>query len=280
MNCSIYRNIFLDKTDEEIWVLTLESKILNIETRKEINDFLVNFDKYARLNKKPKCLIITGKDKFFCIGADLKEVQLLAKNLNSSDMSRFIHSGRSIIKDIMSLPVITIAAINGYALGGGLELAMACDFRVTTATYEKILGLPESTLGFSPGWLGTVLLPRIVGLSKAKDLILSGRKIDPAYAKEIGLIDEIFEVGIPESEPIKLPDLLKEAKLFTTRFNNVEAEVIRILKRNFLTKRYLGIYDSSFAEESKREEEDFIECFKNGCAKKGIEKFFALRKKK
>lgn len=271
-----YKNISFNKENENIWLLTLENKILNAETREELNDCLCRIN--PTITGKPKVLIITGKDKFFCVGADLSEIKELAENFDEVKIKEFLKSGRNIMFNILGLPIITIAAINGYALGGGLELALSCDFRICASNADArdsivpgdFLGLPEATLGFPPGWLGTVLLPRIINPVKAKKLILTGQKVAPYKALELGLIDDIANLGF----------LIPHAQFFASQFLENEYEVVRILKRNFQMKHCRGFNDSSFAQEAEREKEDFIECFRKGFAKIGIEKFFASRKKK
>ncbi len=266
-----YKNISICKDNELCWVLTLNSKILNLETRRDLINFFSNF--YPEAEKKPKALIITGKDNVFCAGADLKELKFLADNFNEQGLREFLKSGRDIMYKILNLPIITIAAINGYALGGGLELAMACDFRFaahpnSASLPDPILGLPEANLGFPSGWLGTVLLPRIVGMNKAKNLILSGKKISPCQAIKIELIDDIFD----------RERLVDYVKAFSGDFSDFQ--VIKILKENFRKQRFWGSDDFDFIKEAILEEEAFIECFRNDSAKRGIEKFFASREKK
>ncbi|CAL8254668.1 unnamed protein product [Merluccius merluccius] len=123
----------------------------------------------------------------FCAGADLKERALM--NNAASDM--FVHRLRSLMTDIASLPMPTIAAVDGAALGGGLELALACDMR--TATYSAQMGLIETTRGLIPGAGGSQRLPRVVGISLAKELIFTGRRVGGQTALELGLVNRAME---------------------------------------------------------------------------------------
>jgi methylglutaconyl-CoA hydratase len=123
----------------------------------------------------------------FCVGADLKERS--AMSLKESAI--FVDSLRSLFNDVETLPMPTIACISGFALGGGMELALACDMRV--ADSSAVLGLPETSLGIIPGAGGTQRLPRIVGIAKAKELIFTARKIDLKEAKAIGLVNIAVE---------------------------------------------------------------------------------------
>lgn len=123
-------------------------------------------------------------DKVFCAGADLKE----RATMPDSEVPLFVKKLRDSFHAVSKLPVPTIAAIDGAALGGGLELALACDIRV--AGEKALLGLPETALGIIPGAGGTQRLPRVVGVAKAKELIFTAARLSPKESKEIGLIAE------------------------------------------------------------------------------------------
>ena len=131
-------------------------------------------------------VILTGAGRSFVAGADIAEM----KNFNSIDGKKFgVHGGEVFLKlENMSKPVI--AAINGFALGGGCELSMACDIRL--ASEKAKFGQPEVGLGITPGFGGTQRLPRIVGISKAMELILTAKTIGAAEAKAIGLVSEVY----------------------------------------------------------------------------------------
>jgi len=131
-----------------------------------------------------RCILITGAgEKAFCAGADLKE----RRTMDPALVPEFVRNIRALMDDVESLPQPTIAVVNGFAFGGGTELMLACDLRV--AAEEARFGLTEVTLAIIPGAGGTQRLPRLVGKSRAKDLILTGRKLDAAEAKEIGLVN-------------------------------------------------------------------------------------------
>ncbi|XP_072372926.1 methylglutaconyl-CoA hydratase, mitochondrial isoform X1 [Scyliorhinus torazame] len=123
----------------------------------------------------------------FCAGADLKE----RAKMQASEVGPFVSKARSLINELGNLPMPTIAVLDGAALGGGLEMALACDIRVA-ATSAK-MGLVESKLAIIPGAGGTQRLPRIIGVSQAKELIFSGRVLDGAEAKAIGLVSHVVE---------------------------------------------------------------------------------------
>jgi enoyl-CoA hydratase/carnithine racemase len=133
-----------------------------------------------------RAILITGSgDKAFCAGADLKE----RKTMPVDRVPAFVRNIRRTMDDVEALPQPTIAVVNGFALGGGMELLLACDLRVAAAHAQ--LGLTETTLAIIPGAGGTQRLPRLVGRSRAKDLILTGRRIDAAEAERIGLVNRV-----------------------------------------------------------------------------------------
>jgi enoyl-CoA hydratase/carnithine racemase len=142
---------------------------------------------YLEENKEIKCLIISGEGKkAFSTGADLKELQKLTSEL-AKELSI---KGQQLFSKIENMSKPVLASITGYALGGGLELAMACDFRV--ASVGSQFGFPETKIGLIPGWGGTVRLPLIVGEKNSKQFIMSTDYINAKEALKIGLIDNVF----------------------------------------------------------------------------------------
>jgi methylglutaconyl-CoA hydratase len=137
-----------------------------------------------------RTIVITGAgDKAFCAGADLKE----RKGIPASESSSYINAIATAITDIGSMRKVTIAAMNGSAYGGGLELALACDFRILVEGSE--LALTEVRLGIMPGAGGTQRLPRLIGEARAKEMILLGRKVPASRALEIGLVHQVAPRG-------------------------------------------------------------------------------------
>ena len=139
-----------------------------------------------------RCVVITGAGgKAFCAGADLKERKTMPKEL----VPVFVKNIRRLMDDVEALPQPTVAAINGFAFGGGTELLLACDLRV--ASPHAQLGLTEVALAIIPGAGGTQRLPRLVGKSRAKDLILTARRVGAAEAERIGLVNRVAgEAGL------------------------------------------------------------------------------------
>lgn len=141
----------------------------------------------------------------FCAGADLKE----RAEMTNTEVGHFVHKLRSLMSNIASLPMPTIAAIDGFALGGGLELALACDLRVAASSAK--MGLIEVTRGLLPGAGGSQRLPRVVGINKAKELIFTGRQVDGKQAVSIGLVnDTVTQNDVGDAAYQKALDLAKE----------------------------------------------------------------------
>ncbi len=133
-----------------------------------------------------RCVLITGAgDRAFCAGADLKE----RKAMPAERVPQFVHHIRGLMDDVAGLPQPTIAAVGGFAFGGGVELMLACDLRV--AASDAVFALSETTLAIIPGAGGTQRLPRLIGKSRAKDLILTGRRVDATEAVEIGMVNRV-----------------------------------------------------------------------------------------
>lgn len=134
-----------------------------------------------------RSVVFTGRGKTFIAGADIAEMSAFDEDQGVA-LSKH---GHSVFNMVELMPQVTYAAINGHALGGGCELALACDFRIAARTAR--LGLPESNLGLIPGWGGTQRLPELVGPAVAKRLLFSGEQISADRALEIGLVDEVVE---------------------------------------------------------------------------------------
>jgi enoyl-CoA hydratase len=146
-----------------------------------------------------RAVVVWGGERIFAAGADIKAMVGYGPDEVASDVGALERACR----DLEAIPKITIAAINGFALGGGLELALACDLRF--AAEDARLGLPEVKLGIIPGSGGTQRLPRLVGLGRARDLIFTGRTVPAAEALQIGLVerlapaDRVYRVAVDEA---------------------------------------------------------------------------------
>ncbi len=154
---------------------------LNAQVQREIGDAAIAVSDDATVG----AVVIYGGPKVFAAGADIAEMA----TMSYADMSDASRNLRAAFSSVASIPQPTIAAITGYALGGGLELAMCCDFRVMGDNAK--VGQPEIALGIIPGAGGTQRLPRLVGPARAKDLVFSGRFVDATEALAIGLVDRV-----------------------------------------------------------------------------------------
>ncbi len=180
--------------DEQLSVQEEEGvSILTLNRPQVMNSF--NFDLLhalkaqidsIRQRRDVRAVIITGSgDKAFCSGADLKE----RASLTQEQVKEFIYTIRNLFTDLENLNKPVIGAVNGIALGGGTELALACDIRY--ASPNASMGLTETKLAIIPGAGGTQRLPRLIGRSKAKELIFTGRRVEAAEAEKLGLVNAV-----------------------------------------------------------------------------------------
>ncbi|EST53707.1 3-hydroxybutyryl-CoA dehydratase [Brevibacillus panacihumi W25] len=163
-----------------------ELNALNYDTLVRLGDICEEI----RLNQKEvRVVIVRAQGRAFCAGADLKE----RRTLNEQQVRRNVRKIRDVFTAVERLPQPTIAMINGFAFGGGFELALACDFRFAKA--EAKMGLTEVSLGIIPGAGGTQRLSRLIGPSRAKELILSARRITAHDAYQLGILNGVAENG-------------------------------------------------------------------------------------
>jgi enoyl-CoA hydratase len=184
-----YKNILLS-TEGEIGILTINRpkalNALNIETLQDIQMGIQE----VKGNPALKVLILTGAgEKAFVAGADITEM----RGMNSIEALNFSRLGHLTLKMIQDLDRPVIAAVNGFALGGGTEIAVACDF--IYASENARFGVPEVTLGIFPGFGGTQRLPRLIGKGKAKELIFSGKMVSAQEAFQMGIVNKVFPLA-------------------------------------------------------------------------------------
>ena len=179
-----YKNIIFDKKDGIGYVAMNRPKALNAlntEVLTELDDVFRAIDK----DDEVRVAIVTGEGRSFIAGADIAQMS----ELNGTEGRDMTIQGQKVMELIESINKPVIAAVNGFALGGGNELAMACDIRI--ASEKAKFGQPEVNLGIIPGYGGTQRLPRLVGKGMAKKLIYSAEMIDAQEAYRIGLVDEV-----------------------------------------------------------------------------------------
>ncbi|WCL50115.1 enoyl-CoA hydratase-related protein [Leptospira sp. GIMC2001] len=150
-------------------------------------DIIIRELDLSKPKDQPRVLIITGEgNTAFCAGADLKE----RATMTEAEVWSFLGKFREFLANIERLPFPTIAGINGVALGGGLEIALACDLRAISTS--ALIGLPETKLGIIPGAGGTQRLSRLIGANRAKEIIFTGRKISATEANLLGLVNRVL----------------------------------------------------------------------------------------
>lgn len=167
---------------------------LNTNILHELNRALTTVEN----DKNIRVLIITGVEKSFVAGADISEMS----NFNENEGKAFAELGSEVFRRIELFHIPVIASVNGYALGGGCELAMCCDIRI--ASENARFGQPEVGLGITPGFSATQRLPRLVGTGKAKELIYTGEVINAAEALRIGLVNKVTTPETLEEETQKM----------------------------------------------------------------------------
>ncbi len=181
-----YKNLMIE-TEEGIAILKINRpkvlNALNVETLEELQQAL----KEVEERKDVRVVILTGEgEKAFVAGADIVEM----KDMTPAEAINFSRLGHTTLGMIENLSKPVIAAVNGYALGGGLEIALACDF--IYASEGAKMGVPEVTLGIFPGFGGTQRLPRLIGKGRAKELIFTGEAIDAQTAYGLGIANKVF----------------------------------------------------------------------------------------
>src|SRR6478672_796951 len=176
----------LEIQEDGLGVLTFDrpGEKVNTFSREVFEEFA---EVLVRLSREPRLralLVRSGKPDTFIAGADVREFVSLPADQIREGSGR----GQALFEQLARLPVPTVAAINGACLGGGTELALACDYRLMSDSPKARIGLPEVKLGIFPAWGGCARLPRLVGLQKALDLILTGKQLDARRSRRIGLV--------------------------------------------------------------------------------------------
>lgn len=168
---------------------------MNMDVAKELINIFENLGK----DDTVKVIILTGEgDKAFSAGADIEYMS----KISPDESEEYAKLGQLVTATVENVKQPTIAAVNGFALGGGCELAMSCDIRIAADTAK--MGQPEVTIGIPPGWGGTQRLMRIVGIAKAKEMVYTGKMIKADEAKEIGLVNQVIELSTLMDETMKM----------------------------------------------------------------------------
>lgn len=193
-NCYIWSKQNISNMDYKFLNISKDNNILTIKINSPSSLNALNSQIIDELNhlieslyslNDLRCVIITGEGRAFVAGADIQEMS----NMGAKEGKEFGKKGAYLFRKIEKLPVPVIAAVNGFALGGGCELALSCDIRI--ASQKAKFGQPEVSLGIIPGFSGTQRLPRIIGVARAKYMIYTGEVIDATKALEWGIISEV-----------------------------------------------------------------------------------------
>ena len=225
---------------------------LNSTILKEMGDFV------GSLDAKTRVLIITGDgEKSFVAGADISEMA----HLDEPQGFEFGRLGAQVFRAIETLPIPVIAAVNGFALGGGCELAMACDIRI--ASSKAKFGQPEVGLGIIPGFSGTYRLPKLIGQGYAKEMIYTGKVIRADEALRIGLVNAVYE-----------PEELMDKAMEMAQMMLKNAPVAISLAKQSINEGYDLDADGAIGLENKL----FGHCFATSDQKEGMDAFLNKRK--
>jgi enoyl-CoA hydratase len=250
------KNLLMEKEDGIATVTFNRPEALNALNTETFHELEKAF---GELNgdDEVRVIILTGAGKAFVAGADIAEM----KDYGPKEATEFSKLGQRIFRFIETMDKPVIAAVNGYALGGGCETAMACDVRI--ASEKALLGQPELKLGLIPGFAGTQRLPRLVGLGRAKEMIFTGDPVGAEEAFRIGLVNRV----VPHEE------LMDAARELARKFMKVGPRAVKVSKT-----AVNQAWDTDLPEGSLHEAEAFGGCFGTEEAKEGMNAFLEKRK--
>lgn len=252
-----FKTIIYEVKDSVAYITLNRPKAMNALNKQLLTELETVIDMLGE-EENVKVVVLTGAgEKAFAAGADINEL----KDMSSADASKQAAWGNKIFTKLSKLPQPVIGAVNGYALGGGFELALACDIRFVSENAK--LGLPEVGLGIMPGYGGTQRLSRLIGLGRAKELVFSAENIDAKEAYRLGIANKVFEQA----------ELLNEVQAFTEKL---------------LTKSSIGIstakqtiengYDMPLENALIYESSNFGVLFSEDHQTEGMEAFLEKRK--
>lgn len=230
---------------------------LNSQVLKDLGSCLSEAE--AAFPKSCRAILLTGSgEKAFVAGADIKEMQ----GLTPEQGEAFSKLGQKVFSKIESMPVVVMAAVNGFALGGGLEVALGCDFIWASANAR--LGLPEVGLGVIPGFGGTVRLAKVVGINRAREMTLSGEALKCEEAHRVGLVNRMFATP---------SELMVEADKFLEGIVLKGPLAVKAAKKIIMTA-----YDQNLQEGLMTEARAFGSLFATQDLKEGFSGFIEKRK--
>jgi len=252
-----YKNILFEVADGVATITINRPKALNA-LNSDVMGELYDAAMKCKTDEAIKVVIITGSgEKSFVAGADISQMA----ELRPQQAMDFMEAGIDTFRAFEVLPKPVIAAVNGFALGGGVEFAMSCDFRF--ASENARFGQPEILIGLIPGWGGTQRLARLVGIGRAKEYVMGGEQIDAKRAYEIGLVNRVYP----------LDQLMPETKKFAAKLARLPGFALKMAKHaiNF------G-YDLALDNAMRLETECCSQCFSTDDQKEGMKAFLEKRK--
>lgn len=259
-----YEHVALE-TKGQVCVLTLDRPPVNSLNSKLLLECQQVLDQLKE-DQSCKVVLIVGKGSFFVAGADIKQFTTLE---NEAQAKQLAQAGQKLCSAIEAFPKPVIAAIHGAALGGGLELALACHLRF--ATPEAKLGLPELSLGLIPGFGGTQRLPQLIGRAKALELMFTSKPLSGEEARQVGLVNGCF------SEDELLDQTLAIAQTITSKSNRSLKYVLEAVKYGQESGNLPG-EDPIFSAGEEKEAMLFGKIFATEDAQEGIHAFLEKRK--
>ena len=250
-----YQNLLIEQK-EDIRIITIhrpqDLNALNTELLSELDCAFAD----ASADAECKVVILTGEGKSFVAGADIAQMAAM----DAAEAKAFGEFGADVFRRIETMGKVVIAAVNGYALGGGCELAMACDIRI--ASSKAKIGQPETGLGITPGFNGTQRLPRLVGLGRAKEIILAAETRDAMEAYRIGLFNKVVE-----------PDQLMDAAMSLARKIASKAQLAVRYSKEAMNEGVDGSFEAGMGLEANL----FALCFATEDQKEGMKAFLEKR---
>lgn len=251
----MYQYLTLEYLDNGVGLLTINRpQALNALNRELLEELACVLEQVA--GSVLKALVVTGAGRAFVAGADIAEM----KEMGAEQAEAFSRRGQEVFARLAALPQVTVAAVNGYALGGGMELALACDLRL--AADKAKLGQPEITLGIIPGFGGTVRLPRLVGTAKAMELLATGRMVDAHEAERIGLVNRV----------LPFDELRLQAQQLAEQIGRMSKVTLQLLKQAVVEGKEL-----SHSQAEENEAMLFGRCFNSQDQKEGMTAFLEKR---
>jgi len=241
--------------DHVATVTITREQALNALNTDVLNELSAAFDRAAA--DRARCLVVTGAGRAFVAGADVASMAPMSR----AEAKAFSELGNGVFRKLELLPIPSIAAVNGFALGGGCELALACDIRL--ASEDAVFAQPEVGLGVTPGFGGSQRLPRVVGQGIARELLYTGARVDASRALAIGLVNAVHPAA----------DLLPAAAELAGRIASQAPIAVRATKTAVLLGGHADL-DTAIAIEA----EQFASCFETADQREGMGAFVEKRR--